>query len=294
MRTINAFKNAGNAPRDMAYDAKRDRLYISMGTRILMVPKASQASGDVTAAQYELLSTGLGNYSTLVLDAERDVLWLGGPTYSQGALLKISNISAAYGQIRTLESISPTESQPVASYQIWYIRSQMLMRFAVDPVRSLIYASDGFGGVFDLATLTPARKSSTGDPIYESSVAYNNAPKHLLLNGTNGFALDVALDATRDRLYYLGGDGREVITVDGASTANSPATVARLPLPTANLSIAVDAKNDRLYVGGIDNNAYIFSNASLITPGMTVPGATVLGSPESVPGKGVVLGISFP
>lgn len=230
----------------------------------------------------------------MVLDAERDVLWLGGPVSSQGALVKISNISAAYGQIRTLESISPNESQPVASYQIWYIRSSMLMRFAVDPVRSLVYTSDGLGGVFDLATLTPARKGSTGEPVYESSVAYNNAPTRLLFNGTNAFATDVALDATRNRLYFLGGDGREVIMVDGASTAGSPATFARLPLPTANISIAVDAKNDRLYVGGVDNNAYIFGNASTITAGTTVPGTNVLGAPESVAGKGVVLGISFP
>jgi hypothetical protein len=295
MRTLNAFKNAGGVGRDMAYDAKRDRLYISMGTRILMIPKASQASGDVTKAQYDVLSSGLGSFSTMVLDAERDELWLGGPmSRLHGALVKISNISAAYGQIRTLESIGPQETRPVASYQVWYIRSSMLMRFAIDPTRSLVYTSDGIGGVFDLATLTPARKEPTGDPVYEELVAERNAPVRMLFNGTNMFATDVALDVARNRLYVLGGDGREIITINGASTANSPGTFSRLPLSTVNSSIAVDAKNDRLYVGGVDNNAYIFNNASTITAGTVVPGTSVLGAPESVAGKGVVWGISFP
>lgn len=295
IRTINALKNAGGSSRDMAYDAKRDRLYISAGSRILMIPKASQASGDVTPAQYDVLSSGLSTYSTMVLDAERDELWLGGPmSRLQGALVKISNISAAYGQIRTLEAIRPEETRPVASYQVWYIRSSMLMRFAIDPVRSLVYTSDIIGGVFDLATLTPARKETSGNPVYEESVAYNNAPVRMLFNGTNMYATDIALDAARNRLYVLGSDGREVITVDGASTANTPSTFSRLPLPTVNSSIAIDAKNDRLYIGGVDNNAYIFNNASTITAGTTVPGTSVLGAPESVAGKGVVWGISFP
>ncbi|MET3373585.1 hypothetical protein ABIC89_002647 [Variovorax boronicumulans] len=63
---------------------------------------------------------------------------------------------------------------------------------------------------------------------------------------------------------------------------------------TSNISISVDSKNDRLYVGGVDNNAYIFDKASAIAAGATVPGTNVLASPESVAGRGVVLGISFP
>ena len=280
----------------MAYDSKRDRLYIAMGGKIMMVAKASQASGDVATSEFVVLASGLGSYSTMVLDAERDELWLGGPVFDQGALVKISNISAAYGQIRTLESIRPEEkTQPVASYQIWHIRSPLLNRFAVDPVRSLIYASDGLGGVFDLASLTPARKdAATGDPIYESAVAWNNAPVRRFFNGTNVFASDVALDAARDRLYFLNSVGRQIVTIDGASAPTTPTTFTRLALPKETISIALDSKNDRLYVGGMDNDAYIFNAASTIGTGTTVPGTNVFGVAEDPPGKGLVLGISLP
>jgi hypothetical protein len=108
------------------------------------------------------------------------------------------------------------------------------------------------------------------------------AARHMLLaTGVAG----VAIDPGRDRLYAADPFGGVTI-VNGASTA-SPVTIGTVAVPNARV-VAVDAAQDRLYVGAYDK-AYVLDHASSLAAGTLVPAAALVGAPGTSVG-----GFAFP
>lgn len=119
----------------MGYDAKRDRLYVALGTSVLVVPKASAASGTIYGRGLNVMYTGLRNYTEMFLDSANDVLWLGGQLGNGSVLVKICNVSTVEGAVYA-SGVMPQHSY---SYEAYPLRSGALFSFAIDPTRSLAY-----------------------------------------------------------------------------------------------------------------------------------------------------------
>lgn len=114
----------GTLGQHIAYDAPRDRLYVSKGASIMVVDNASTASGTITPARTITPSgTGYGTQSYLVFDAASDVLWLGVQQNSNGMLLKFDNASTAQA------TVVPSRKYPM---------SDKMSVLAIDTTRSLL------------------------------------------------------------------------------------------------------------------------------------------------------------
>ena len=82
------------------------------------------------------------------------------------------------------------------------------------------------------------------------------------------------LDSARDRPYALDTERKEVIIVDHASQTSGAGPHPAIAMPTL-LSLAIDAKADRLYVGNNQNTVYVFDAASTLGAGSAIPAATI-------------------
>jgi hypothetical protein len=287
---------------NLAYDARRDRLYVPVNNGAIGILKnASAAKGEVQIPIY-YAPTSLDILGSVSLDAENDTLWLVGSTSSFSSthpyttIVKIKSISNIESRIRM--TIQGKRILPSMFITVWHVSSSTFPGgFAIDAKQATIYMDNG--NVFDLNAIAPT--PGVGDsadyylfPINEAK-ARETLPVRRFVDG--GWLLGIALDVARDRLYAVNGPKTQLLIVENASANTSPAIpiVLNLPGPVATYSsLTFDAKNDRLYIGGAGNDGYIINNASTINTGSTVPAAYAFAAPDLAQTRTEVWGIAFP
>lgn len=287
---------AGN----LAYDARRDRLYVPINNgKFGIIKNASEAKGDVLMKAF-VVPTPMDTYSSLYLDVEGDTLWMMGATDSSGwysSIVKIKGISTvetSFMQTDELKSILHS-----SLLTVWHVNSYAFAgTFALDVKRSVIYQE--FGAVFDLNEIAPVplseRFGGFGDYPLNSTKAWNTLPVRKFFDSPK-YLTGVALDTVRDRLYFIDSVRKQLLIVDGASVATGAVTPVTINLPdsvASHSSLTFDAKNDRLYIGGAKNDAYIIKNASTLNAESIIPAAYVFAEPNPTTTWNDVWGIAIP
>jgi len=290
---------AGN----VAYDAKRDRLYIPIINGGLgLIRNASAARGEVLVSSF-IVPTPMDTYASVILDMENDVLWMVSSTDSKMHYVSIAKIKS----ISTLEKSNSTLYiggsilLNAENVTVWHAFSSTFTGgFAIDAKRSTIYMENG--DVFDLAAIAPTLgvPDYPGSPYYRFPVdtikAWNTVPGRRFFDNPR-FLTSVALDMTRDRLYFIDGFKKQLVIVNGASYATGAVTPIVIDFPglfAARSALTIDSKNDRLYIGGAVNDAYVINNASAIGAGSVIPASYVFAAQSGAVEKSEVWGIAIP
>jgi hypothetical protein len=236
---------------DLAYVAATDELYAASGLNIVVLPRASTASGSVAPSRTITISPSVGLVSSisLFLDKANDILFVGGERTYDGVILAINHASTANG------TVTPDRTMILGSG---------VSSFTVDTSRSLLYVVNSLAGVH----------------VYQNAYAATGAitPSYTM-NSVTGSGL--ALDASRDRLY-VADTSRGIHIVSQASSSTSYSDLGAIAVANARI-ITLDQPNDRLYVGAY-NNAYVLDNVSALSAGATVPGASITAAGSSIAG----------
>jgi hypothetical protein len=287
-----------------AYDAKRDRLYIPTSRGAVgLVQNASAVTGDFLLPLF-YVPTPMDVLGFVVLDAKNDVLWLIGSANSEPhyiSIAKIKNISALEKSNVALNYGPGAKLLNAENTTVWHARSSTFTAgFAIDAERSMVYMENG--DVFDLNAIapTPAVDTAPGSAFHHYPLdeirAWSTVPVRRFFDTPRALK-SVALDPIRDRLYFVDAFNRKLLVVENASFATGSATpiVIDLPQKFATLStLAIDAKNDRIYIGGVENDIYIINDASAIQAGSTLPSAYTFTAPSPTLARSEVWGIAVP
>ena len=284
---------------NLAYDAKRDRLYVpTNGGGIGILRNASAAAGEVQLLVY-YVPTPMDTLGSVYLDVENDTLWFVSSTGARSSTISIAKIKSISNiEINSRWTIGSKAMAPVDFITVWHARSYTFTAgFAMDVKRSMIYMESG--AVFDLNTMTPTPMTEPSSLIsfpLDALKAYNTLPVRRFFDGSK-FLTSVALDTTRDRLYFIDPLKKQLIIVDNASNAAEATTpvVLDLPGPVATYSaLTIDPKKDRLYIGGAANDAYVVNDASAIRTGSTLPASHLFADTNPPMTQSEVWGIAIP
>lgn len=251
----------------IAYDDTRDILYASSGLDVVLVfRRASRLGAQPSASRTIRLPAGAAGIVGLHLDEENDVLYVGAGGTHEGRVFVFSAASS--------ESAGATPNRTLTL-------SSSLNAMAIDTARALLYATD----------------SSPGVLVYPGLDSVDGAIRPARRVLTNASASSLAIDATRDRLY-LADVFAGVHVVDGMSQVEpftpGPFTGPTFPPFAATIAIAnafevaVDAGDDRLYVGAYDKG-YVLEGASRLQQATPAPAVAVVG-PEGA----AISGFAYP
>ncbi|MBK6006777.1 hypothetical protein JJB11_11810 [Ramlibacter ginsenosidimutans] len=254
--SLSAQKNLAisNLRDPLAYDSSHDLLYAMSAASVLVYAQASALTETATPARTITLPSDWLWGNAMVLDGAHDTLYVAGSRRYDDQVLVVPQASGASG--------------PVVPARVLTINDGA-HGIALDPGRATLYVIGSTTGVH----VFPNIDSASGTVF---------AARHLLLPIA---VTGIAIDPGRDRLYAADPSGGVTI-VNGASAA-SPVTVGTVALPNARV-VAVDAAQDRLYVGAYDK-AYVLGHASTLAAGTSVPGAALVGASGSSVG-----GFAFP
>lgn len=287
---------AGN----LAYDARRDRLYVPINNgKFGIIKNASEAKGDVLMKAFAV-PTPMDTYSSIYLDVEGDTLWIVGATDSSAwytSIVKIKGISTVETSFMQTDELKSTLHSSLLT--VWHVRSSAFTgAFALDVKRSMIYKE--YGAVFDLNEITPVplaeRSGGFGDYPLNTTKAWTTLPVRQFFDSPK-FLTGVALDTVRDRLYFIDSSHKQLLIVDGASVATGAAIPVAINLPdslASRSSLTIDEKNDRLYIGGARNDAYIINKASSLNAESIIPASYVFAEPDPAATWNDVWGIAIP
>jgi|GEM_PF-1703738 len=285
---------------NLAYDARRDRLYVPVNNGgIGILKNASSIKGEVPVRDF-YVPTAMDVLGSVFLDIENDTLWLVSSSSSTArytSIAKITNISDIESKVRV--TIGNRAMLPADLVTVWHVHSATFAAgFAVDVKRSLIYMENG--NVFDLNLVAPAPLVNdipgyASYPINEIK-AWDVLPARRFFDGTK-FLTSVAFDAIRDRLYFVDAIKKQLLVVEHASTATAATVPVALDLPgpvATYSSLTIDAKNDRLYIGGAGNDGYVINNASTINAGLVFPASYVFATSDQAQTRSEVWGVAVP
>ena len=240
----------------VAYDAVHDLLYVATtppetqtddSAQIRVFEHASNLAAGAMPARSIALEDSL-YVQGMAVDGASDTLWV---FYRY---LVFTTIDDAIIRRVTSASVATSSVDFVLTLGHWTEAA------AYDPVRDVVYATDGSG----IVVLSQA----------STSQYWPVAPKQEFGSGIDGVAL--TSDSSRDIVYIADGAGSGVWVMLGASTA-TPTLVGPVPMPTAPTAISVDMANDRLYVSA-GGSVYALDHASALTAQTLLALPTISGS----------------
>jgi hypothetical protein len=238
----------------LAYDSGHDLLYAMSAATVLVYAHASAITETATPARTITLPPDWLWGNAMVLDGAHDTLYVAGSRSYDDQVLVVPQASGASGPVVPSRVLTITDGAH---------------GIALDPGRATLYVIGATNGVHVFPNIDAA-----------SGTVF--AARHMLLATA---VTGIAIDASRDRLYAADPFGGVTI-VNGASTA-SAVSIGTVVLPNARVA-AVDAAQDRLYVGAYDK-AYVLDHASSLVAGTSAPGVALAGGPGTSVG-----GFAFP
>jgi hypothetical protein len=274
--TANVLSMQPTADGGVAYDAQKDLLYVTAGSSefaansIIVFENASTLRGSVKPSRTIYPAIGAGTFGDLILDKDRDTIYVNS---IDGSIAVLNNASKLNG------AVVPNRVMPVNSGS-----------FAIDFKRSILYVKTGFisSMIFAYPDL---------DTIDVASIDASNRKRKRIALSQVSKVDGLAVDSARDRLY-LGVDNRAVVVVENASKAGSIlASVSGIPgIPTTDapaitlpiapppgylpdIKLAFDAANDRLYVGSL-KTVVVMNTASKLTTTTTPNEVVTLSAPD--------------
>ncbi len=270
--TANVFSMQPTADGGVAYDAQKDLLYATAGSSgffgnsIIVFERASTLRGSVKPSRtiYPAIP-GAARFGDLILDKERDILYVG--SLGNGIAV-LNNASKLDG------SVVPNRLVPGGSGT-----------FAIDFKRSILYVKNGNTLISVYSGLETLDLTNSDTP---------DRRRKVIAVGRFRNVEGLAVDSARDRLY-LGGDNQAIAVVENASgagfvfgsvpgfpTTDAPAITLPIAPPPGympNIKLAFDAANDRLYVGSL-KTVVVVTTASKLTA-TTAPNEVVtLSAPD--------------
>lgn len=250
---VNAFGTTGAPTGGLAFDSAHDLLFATTADGIAVYEHATQLQNTIAPVRtLRVDPTVASSITALFYDKQHDVLYASGArSGSTGVLLAFngpSNLSGTALPNRTVVGIPQGPFTIDTTRNILYSRQANVATRMVYQFKNI----DALNGTVAAETLT--------------ALSFNDG----------GTVLNVAVDATHDRLYYVA-DTEGVRFVDNASTSAGLLTGAPITyLPTTLLALtlthnigaalAYDPSGDRLYAGS-GTTAYQFDNASRIPAG---------------------------
>jgi hypothetical protein len=234
---------------------------------IVVIDHASTARGAITPIK-TIIPAGINFFSQEIvfLDKENDVLYVGGDIADNGGS---GGVIAVFNHASTLSGIVTPDQTIISSDGVRY--------FTIDTQRKIAYVINAIMGVH--------RISLDGS----ASDAYINLAA--VAGETYFIPIALTIDQTRDRLYMVDNPAGIRILNHASTTASGYVANpdgAMINIPQAQ-SAAIDANNDRLYVGA-GSKVYILNAASTLVDG-DLPPSTLT---SSGPAGASIGGFAFP